>query len=113
MSAVLQGQFQISLVAQVPAGAFMPPPKVDSTVLKFTPRSDGIDDETVRLIHFGFTQRRKTLANNLSAGYRLDRTATGAWLESCGIPPMTRAQELDEASWRCLSAARPELTPDR
>src|SRR5690606_33809824 len=40
ISVILQARFEIDLVCRVPAGAFWPPPKVDSVVLEFRPKSD-------------------------------------------------------------------------
>jgi len=103
LSVVLQAQFEIALVCQVPAGAFLPPPKVDSTVLKLTPRIGSGDAAFSRVVHFGFAQRRKTLANNLIAAYRLPRSEVDSILEELGIKPSARAQELDEAAWQRLA----------
>ena len=111
LSVVLQRQFLVERVTDAPASAFMPPPKVDSTVLRLTPRSDAVADETwlYRLIHFGFTQRRKTLVNSFMGSLRAERAEIEAWLEQAEIPEMARAQELTEAHWVRLA----ELIPPR
>ena len=103
LSVVLQAQFKIELVCQVPAGAFLPPPKVDSTVLKFTPRIATGDAAFSRVVHFGFAQRRKTLSNNLIAAYKLGRPEIETLFNELGIKPTARAQELDEDTWLKLA----------
>lgn len=100
LSVYLQLQFQIRLVAQVPAGAFLPPPKVDSTVLEFLPiGGQNITDATFRLIRLGFAQPRKTLANNLANGYHQERADMLALLDRAGLGEKARPQELTNEEW--------------
>jgi 16S rRNA (adenine1518-N6/adenine1519-N6)-dimethyltransferase len=61
-------------VAKVRAGGFVPPPRVDSAVLKVTPFEGGrtrvpvVDVELFsKVVHAAFNQRRKTLRNALKA----------------------------------------------
>lgn len=68
LSVAMQLQFEIKKVCDAKAGAFNPPPKVDSIVLEFTPTQFN-DQHVLDVIRAGFTQPRKTLANNLSAQY--------------------------------------------
>ena len=62
----------------VPPGAFKPPPKVDSAVVKLTPRDRagemGIHDVDAFLgfLSACFRQKRKTLRNNLREHYAID-----------------------------------------
>src|SRR6185312_3811754 len=60
----------------VPPGAFRPPPKVDSAVIRLTPRPESANDEAVPFLEFAsacFRQKRKTLRNNLSERYPKDQ----------------------------------------
>jgi 16S rRNA (adenine1518-N6/adenine1519-N6)-dimethyltransferase len=62
------------LLFTVPAGAFRPPPKVDSALVLLTPRTDPTLDGLDRAVFLDFVGRcfrhkRKTLRNNLSASY--------------------------------------------
>lgn len=98
-SVVLQAEFSIRKVVDAPAGAFLPPPKVESTVLALTPRSASIPEGFSEVVHRGFAQRRKTLANNLCAGYGRSRDEVLGWIAAEGLPPTARAQELTEAQW--------------
>jgi 16S rRNA (adenine1518-N6/adenine1519-N6)-dimethyltransferase len=57
---------------QVPPGAFQPPPKVDSAVIRLTPLTPPEDLDVSRFLGFVsacFRQKRKTLRNNLSERY--------------------------------------------
>lgn len=61
---------QVSLVARVPPGAFSPPPKVESAIVKLVPRASPpfpLADEALfaGVVAAAFTQRRKTLSNAL------------------------------------------------
>jgi len=109
LSVFLQTHFEIFLVAQVPAGSFFPPPKVDSTVLKFVPRTfdltEGEAAQYFRLIRFGFSQPRKTLANNLAAGLHVPRDRVVPAIEAVGLDDLIRPQELTLEHWRALSRA--------
>ncbi len=73
---------------KVPPGAFRPPPKVDSAVIRLTPRSELAIDAPEMFLAFVsacFRQKRKTLRNNLSGKY------PGAVLD--GRPEMSRRAE--------------------
>ena len=111
LSVMLQRQFSIERLIDVPAKAFYPPPKVDSVVLVLTPR---ISDESQeferwldRLVHFGFVQRRKTLVNNFTGRLRVDRITAEGWIETAGLTEMARAQELTEEQWVALARLIP------
>ncbi len=68
----------------VPPGAFRPPPKVDSAVVRLTPREEPLHDESARaetkaFLTFAsacFRQKRKTLRNNLTSLYPNAQTET-------------------------------------
>ena len=61
------------LVFTVPPGAFRPPPKVDSAVVRLTPADRGIEDRDSLLDFFSqcFRQKRKTLRNNLRGKFAI------------------------------------------
>jgi len=92
------------IAAQIPAGAFYPAPKVDSAVVRvdlyaepLIPRNE--IDLFFRLAKAGFSQRRKTLRNTLSAGLRLAPAEAARLLDSAGIDPMRRAETLSLEEW--------------
>lgn len=107
LSVTAQWYWEVSLGAMVPARLFTPPPKVDSQVLilvrRLAPPFPLADTRAFfRLVKAGFSQRRKTLLNSLSAGLQLDRTTTTAVLAEAGINPQSRAQSLSLEQWHAL-----------
>jgi 16S rRNA (adenine1518-N6/adenine1519-N6)-dimethyltransferase len=67
LSIWLQSEFEIERAIAVPPAAFMPPPKVQSTVLRLIPRPSGLPKEFFGFVHGCFGQPKKTLQNNLKA----------------------------------------------
>jgi 16S rRNA (adenine1518-N6/adenine1519-N6)-dimethyltransferase len=102
----------VSTVTKVGAGSFVPPPKVDSTVVKLVPLAGGqprvpiADDKHYsNVVHAAFGQRRKTLRNALRAAYE-ERAVDGALAET-GIAGTRRGETLDIAEFGRLAAALP------
>jgi len=78
----------------VPPGAFRPPPKVQSAIVRLTPRAESPWPEcnTAQLralVKAAFAQRRKTLRNNLKGIIDSER------LEALGVDPSARAETLE------------------
>ncbi|NMC15949.1 MAG: ribosomal RNA small subunit methyltransferase A [Chloroflexi bacterium] len=96
--------------ARIPAGCFYPVPDVDSAVLSIAlyPQPlialDALDD-FFRLAHAGFSQKRKTLRNALSAGLGLPASETEKLLVAAEIDPQRRAETLSITEWGQLTAA--------
>lgn len=96
-----------TLVHHVPAAAFYPPPKVDSAVLRLdcypTPAVPDVTTETFfGVVRAGFSQKRKQLANTLSAGLHLAKADAIAALTTANIDPTRRAETLTLAEWGIL-----------
>lgn len=95
------------IVLRIPAGAFYPPPNVDSAVLLVDllpkPRipRDQIDD-FFRLAKAAFSQKRKMLRNTLAFVPGLDKDSAFAMLEQAQIDAKRRAQSLTIEEWRAL-----------
>jgi 16S rRNA (adenine1518-N6/adenine1519-N6)-dimethyltransferase len=64
-----QSRAQVDLLFHVPRGAFRPPPKVDSAVVRLTPRLDPLPEGFLNFASECFRMKRKTLRNNLAAKY--------------------------------------------
>lgn len=103
LSVNIQAQFHVTRVVKVPAGAFMPPPRVDSVVLKLVPRSDEFPAGFAKVVKAGFMQPRKTLSNNLGSTFRQERAVIMPVLEELGLKDTARAFELTESQWIDLS----------
>ena len=101
LSVMIQARFDVRRVALVPPGSFYPPPKVDSVVLELIPKDVEYPDELFAFVHKGFTQPRKTLANNLqAAGYPKDL------VDRAGLNPSVRPHELELEAWSRLFALK-------
>ena len=82
----------------LPASAFTPPPKVDSTVVRLVPRLEKYEadkDTLEKILAASFGQRRKMLRSSL-AGFRED---SSGWLQSARIDPTRRAESLTVAEF--------------
>ncbi len=99
---------QPTIVRKLPPGAFTPPPKVHSAVLRLDVRAQPLVPEALReaffrVVRAGFGQKRKTLRNSLAAGLSLPPAQVAEALQAAGISPQARAQELDVPEWVVLS----------
>ena len=104
LSVMLQAYCRVQALFTVPPGAFRPPPKVDSAVVRLVPRaadSIGIADgrRFSAVVRDAFGQRRKTLRNALSAQCDADA------ITRAGIDPQARAEQLAVADFIRLSNA--------
>jgi len=88
------------LLFDVPPDCFLPAPKVTSSVLRMVPKAPlaEVDDEAhfFRVVRAAFAQRRKTLANSLSAslGGSCGKQAVARAIEACGLPAAVRGERL-------------------
>ena len=99
LSVLTQLYCEVRPVMTIPAGAFRPPPKVESAVLHLrvlpAPCVPVADEGKFRgVVKAAFAQRRKTLANTLAGGLGLPVKAVRPRLEAAGIDPARRAETL-------------------
>jgi len=95
---------QPHIAAHIPAGAFFPIPKVDSSVLRIDiapiPAIPSRQLDTFfQLIKAGFSQKRKTLRNSISAGMKISVAETEDLLHRAEVDPMRRAETLSLVEW--------------
>lgn len=102
-------QADVTRVLVLPPGAFRPPPKVHSAVVRLTFHPDAVAladkarfDALVRHV---FTQRRKMLGTTLQALARGEGADARAWLTSAGIDGTRRAETLSLDEFARLAAA--------
>jgi 16S rRNA (adenine1518-N6/adenine1519-N6)-dimethyltransferase len=98
------------IVQRVPAGAFYPAPNVDSAVLRLDVRPQpAVPDvpprDFFRVVRAGFGQKRKQLANSLSAGLSLPKSVIQNALNAAAIDPTRRAETLSLDEWGQLCRA--------
>lgn len=93
-----------SITGKLPAGAFYPPPSVDSACVRVDIHAEPLIppdrlNQFFRIIKAGFSQKRKTLRNSLSAGLALPADKTAVLLSAASIDPMRRAETLSIPEW--------------
>ncbi len=93
LSVMLQAYCSVTPLFDVPPGAFHPPPKVDSAVVRLVPHAsstiDIADHATfAHVVRDAFGQRRKTLRNALS------KVCDSAAIEAAGVRPDARAEQI-------------------
>jgi len=98
LTVMLQAVFRMTRLFTVPAGAFRPVPKVDSSVVRLVPLREAkatISDVALfgRVVAAAFGQRRKTMRNALST------ICDEAGLERAGIDPGVRGETLSVAEF--------------
>ena len=98
------------IAARIPAGAFYPPPKVDSAVIRVELHAEPLIPPDrlrtfFRLAKAGFSQKRKTLRNALSAGLAQKPAQAEELLGRAGIDPRRRAETLGLEEWGALVEA--------
>ena len=105
------------LVFRVPAGAFQPPPKVESAVLRITPRAEpavaeGDEDRYRALVQAAFGLRRKQLRRVVRTVFALDAAAADRVVSAAGLDPEARPEVLTPADFaRLLRASRERVGP--
>lgn len=109
LSVMLQLACRVVPLFDVPPGAFRPPPKVDSSVVRLVPLTAGErhDADPLRVhavVKAAFAQRRKTLANGLK------QVMDAAAIRQAGVDPGARAETLAPADFvrlaKIVDAAR-------
>ncbi|MGI6208616.1 MAG: 16S rRNA (adenine(1518)-N(6)/adenine(1519)-N(6))-dimethyltransferase RsmA [Anaerolineae bacterium] len=114
LALMVQLRARAEMVARVPAGAFVPRPKVDSAVVRIVPDparrlEPEVEEHLFELARAGFQQKRKTLVNSLAGVAGMAREDLAQLLQDLGINPSARAQELSPDQWIALARAiRPE-----
>ncbi len=102
LSVMVQRYCRVERVLTIGPGAFNPPPKVDSSVVRLTPWESipvMINDEErfQEVVRAAFSQRRKTLRNSLRS------LVASEQFEAVGIDPVRRAETLSLEEFAKLS----------
>lgn len=95
---------QADILFDVPPSAFVPPPKVTSSVVRLTPRAAPLPcsvDLLERVTRAAFGQRRKMLRQSLKAA----TADPGRLLEAAGIAETARAEEVPVAGFVAMARA--------
>jgi len=105
-----------SLEMRIPAGAFFPPPKVDSAVVlvKLYPEpllKGDMRAKFFEIIKAGFLHKRKTLRNSLSKGLAWAPSQAEKFLVEAGIDPQRRAETISMDEWIELTRNYDKIHP--
>ena len=108
-SLFVQWTMQPEILFDVPPSCFLPQPKVTSAVIRLTRREHPpvqVEDEAqmFAIIRAAFNQRRKTLANAMSARIdAFDKQQLAEILEICGFDTRIRGESLDVGGFAKIS----------
>jgi len=107
---------EAKIVSLVPKNCFWPAPKVDSAIIKITPRGptsrptggqtspdSTSPDLFFKVVKAGFSHPRKQLLGNLSEALELSKEKTFEWLSKNNISPTQRAETLSVENWKNLA----------
>jgi 16S rRNA (adenine1518-N6/adenine1519-N6)-dimethyltransferase len=110
LSVNVQGFARAEVLFRVPPGAFSPPPKVDSAVIRVTPRPDPVvgpaDEERYRaFVQAAFGLRRKQMRRVLRTVVGASVEEADAILARAGVDPETRPETLTPEDFARLVGA--------
>ena len=97
------------ILFDVPAGCFLPQPKVTSAVISLKVRKEkpwSIDNPDIffRTVRASFAMRRKKLSNGLASGFpELGKDGAAQVLESCGFDANVRGETLDIPAFAAIA----------
>lgn len=101
----MAGNAQIT--RNVSRNMFFPSPNVDSAVVRIDIDRTKLDGENAPLLHklvrSSFAMRRKTLANNLSVAFQIDKQEAGKLIDEAGFSPMVRGEALSLDDYKKLT----------
>ena len=115
LSAGVQLVADVEQLFSVRAGAFRPPPRVESAVVRIVPRPaselpDAADhDATRRLIRAAFQRRRQQLQRTLREAWDVDGEVAADLLAALGVPATIRAEMLSAAQFLALARSLPRV----
>jgi 16S rRNA (adenine1518-N6/adenine1519-N6)-dimethyltransferase len=107
LSVNVQSFATVEVLFRVPPGAFQPPPKVDSAVVRLTPRPDPVvspeEERPFRtMVQQAFGMRRKQMRRVVRTLFSLDAAGADALLARAGIEPEVRPEVLTAEQFAAL-----------
>ena len=96
LSVIVQHSYDVNILMNISKNVFNPKPNVDSAVIVFKPKTKKYvkdEKEFYEMVKMAFTQRRKTLFNNLKEHF--DNEKIKKMYETLGLKDSIRAQEID------------------
>ena len=110
LSVNLQAVSDVDLVRKVPPGAFLPPPAVDSAVVRVRPRAEPVVEPALErryrsFVLSAFGLRRKQLVRVVRTVAALDADRAASVVASCGLAPDVRPETLTPEAFAALVRA--------
>jgi 16S rRNA (adenine1518-N6/adenine1519-N6)-dimethyltransferase len=107
LSANVQAVATAAIMFRVAPGSFVPPPKVDSAVVRIEPRDDPAvtqDEEEPfrRFVMDAFSMRRKQLRRVIRSVWQISAEEADAIISACGLDPSARPETLSPGDFAKL-----------
>ncbi len=102
LSVMAQAFWQVKKIFDVPASAFVPPPKVTSSIVQLVPRAQPADiswEKLEKVVAMTFNQRRKMIRKTLLPLTWGDEARLATLLDTVGLAPTLRPEELTVAQF--------------
>jgi 16S rRNA (adenine1518-N6/adenine1519-N6)-dimethyltransferase len=105
---------EVKKICRVPAGAFFPPPKVESAVIHIRVKTESEigaffgsvkSDDYFAVVRSGFVAKRRQLKNSLNQLFLQRGKDPIAVFRAAEVRPSARPEELDLSAWKRLAAA--------
>ena len=111
LSVNVQAVARVERLFRVPAGAFRPPPKVESAVVRLEPRADAAvvpaEEHAFRgLVQRAFGLRRKQMRRVVRSLFDVSAAQAEAYLQTARVDPNARPETLSPRDFAALLAAR-------
>ena len=103
LSVAVQYYAEPKILMSIPRGCFVPSPKVDSVLIKITPKGVKKDEQFFKIVKAGFSHPRKQLIGNLSTELGINRDVIKKWLSDNNLKPGERAEVLSLDQWKNLT----------
>jgi len=114
LAVAVQSEYEATSDIFVPAHMFTPPPKVDSLVLILNAKESLVQATErkafMQVVKAGFSAKRKTLRNTISAGLQLTKPQAEALLQSANVSADRRAETVSLQEWLTLYTHYKNLT---
>jgi 16S rRNA (adenine1518-N6/adenine1519-N6)-dimethyltransferase len=104
LSVAVQYYASPKILFVIPRGCFVPSPKVDSVLIRITPKGTAKNEKFFKLVRAGFAHPRKQLIGNLNKELKIDREFIKKWLLDNNLKPGERAEVLSLEQWKNLSS---------
>ncbi|MHB1629131.1 MAG: 16S rRNA (adenine(1518)-N(6)/adenine(1519)-N(6))-dimethyltransferase RsmA [Bacilli bacterium] len=97
LTVAVQYYSQPEIIASAPPTCFIPPPAVESTVIRLTIKADWLHVDRklfFRIVRAAFGKRRKTLANALASEFPFPKSELSDWFTAAGVDGRRRGETL-------------------